>query len=60
MPPDPSKLRELAAWFREFAERADNPVIGEARLLMAEDLETEATRIEHTLALHPETEIFDD
>ena len=39
-------LRELAAWYRSFAERAGNPVIWEARLLMAEDLEAEAERIE--------------
>jgi hypothetical protein len=36
------KLRNLAAWYREFAERAGNPAIWEARLLMAEDLEKEA------------------
>jgi hypothetical protein len=29
---DPPKLRELAAWYREFAERAGNPAIWEARL----------------------------
>jgi hypothetical protein len=29
---NPSKLRELAAWYREFAERAGNPSIWEARL----------------------------
>ena len=42
---DPSKLRELAAWYREFAERAGNPAIWEARLRMAEELETEADHI---------------
>ena len=26
-PKDPRRLRELAAWYREFAERAGNPVI---------------------------------
>lgn len=36
------KLRELAAWYREFAERAGNPSIWESRLRMAEDLEREA------------------
>jgi hypothetical protein len=36
------RLRNLAAWYREFAERAGNPAIWEARLLMAEDLEKEA------------------
>jgi chaperonin cofactor prefoldin len=39
-------LRELAAWYRSFAERAGNPVIWEARLQTAEDLEAEAERIE--------------
>jgi len=28
---NPDKLRELAAWYREFAERAGNPAIWEAR-----------------------------
>jgi len=47
--PEPSedqRLRELAAWYREFAERAGNPTIWEARLRTAEDLEAEAERIE--------------
>jgi hypothetical protein len=43
---DPDKLRELAAWYREFAEKTANPTIWEARLRMAEDLEEEATRVE--------------
>jgi hypothetical protein len=43
---DPAKLRELAAWYREFAERAGNPVIWEGRLRVAEDLEYEAERLE--------------
>jgi hypothetical protein len=38
------KLRELAAWYREFAERAGNSAISESRLRMAEDLEKEADR----------------
>jgi hypothetical protein len=41
------KLRELASWYRDFAERASNPVIWEARLRTAEDLDEEADRIEH-------------
>ena len=40
---DPLKLRELAAWYREFAEKTANPSIWEARLRMAEDLEQEAS-----------------
>jgi hypothetical protein len=46
----PDKLRELAAWYREFAERAGNPAIWEGRLRMAEDLDGEAERIERGLA----------
>jgi len=44
------KLRELASWYREFAERAGNSAIWDARLRTAEDLESEAERIERT---HP-------
>ena len=43
---DADKLRELAAWYREFAEKTANPTIWEARLLMAEDLEREATKLD--------------
>jgi hypothetical protein len=42
---DPHKLRELAGWYREFAERAGNPAIWHARLMTAEDLEREADRL---------------
>ena len=38
---DAEKLRELASWYREFAERAADG-IRQARLRMAEDLEREA------------------
>jgi hypothetical protein len=40
------KLRELASWYREFADRAGNPTIWDARLRTAEDLEREAGNIE--------------
>jgi hypothetical protein len=43
---DPNKLRELAAWYRDFAERAGSPWVWEARLRTADDLEAEARRIE--------------
>jgi hypothetical protein len=43
---DPQKLRELAAWYREFAEKTGNPSIWESRLRMAEDLEREADLLE--------------
>ena len=41
-----NKLRELAAWYRQFAERAGDPWIWEARLRTAEKLEAEADRLE--------------
>ena len=44
--PNSSKLRELASWYRDFAERTVNPMIWEARLHTAEDLEAEADRID--------------
>ena len=47
---EPDKLRELASWYREFAERAGNPTIWEGRLRMAEDLDREAERIERNRA----------
>jgi hypothetical protein len=40
------KLRDLAAWYREFAERAENPAIWDARLRTAEELEKEAGTLE--------------
>jgi hypothetical protein len=40
---DPEKLRELAAWYREFAEQTPNPTLWE-------DLEEEATRLEQRQA----------
>src|SRR5205085_10410303 len=40
-----ARLRELALWYRVFAERAGNPTISEARLRMAEELEREADRV---------------
>ena len=45
-PSDPTKLRQLAAWYREFAERTDNPTIWESRLHTADDLDAEASRLE--------------
>lgn len=41
-----AKLRSLAGWYRDFAERTGNPTIWDARLRTAEDLEAEATRLE--------------
>lgn len=40
------RLRDLATWYREFAERTENPAIWDARLRTAEDLEREANALE--------------
>lgn len=40
------RLREMAAWYRALADRAGNPMIWDARLRTAEDLEAEADRSE--------------
>lgn len=48
-----STLRQLAAWYRSYAERAGNPAIWEARLLTAEDLEAEAARLERCNRVDP-------
>jgi hypothetical protein len=40
------KLRQIAHWDREFADRAGNPVIWEARLRTAKELEREADRLQ--------------
>ena len=47
---NPSKLRELASWYRDFAERAGNPIIWEARLRMAKELEAQADVVERRQA----------
>ena len=52
--PDPSKLRELASWYREFAERTANPMIWEARLRTAEDLEAEADLLDLSADTFPD------
>jgi hypothetical protein len=57
MPTDPSKLCELATWYREIAERAGNPTIWEAQLHTAEDLETPAALIERGLSTTTAEEI---
>ena len=43
---DPQRLRVLAAWYRQFAEKTVNPTIWDARLRTAEDLDREAERLE--------------
>jgi hypothetical protein len=42
----PQEFRKLALWYREFAERAGNPWIWEARLRQADELDKEAARLE--------------
>ncbi len=43
---NPQKLRELAAWYRDYAERANTPWVCEGRLQTAEDLERVARILE--------------
>jgi hypothetical protein len=50
METDPAKLRHLASWYREFAERTGNPTIWEARLRTAEDLDAQAEAIDRARA----------
>jgi hypothetical protein len=46
---EPKRLRELAIWYRDQAERASNPAIWDARLRTAENLEREALELEDRL-----------
>jgi hypothetical protein len=43
---DLKKLRDLATWYREFAEKAGSTTIWDARLRTAEDLDQEIARQE--------------
>ena len=52
MKADCVRLRDLAAWHREQAERAGSPVIWDARLRTAEDLDMEADRLDTQTTLH--------
>ena len=47
---NPSKFRELASWYRDFAERAGNPAIWQARLRTAKEFEAEAALVERARA----------
>ena len=49
VPQNPEKLRELAAWYREYAERAATPWVSEGRLQTAADLERYAELVEARL-----------
>ena len=48
---NPERLRELACWYRQLAERTANPTIWDSRLRTAEDLEAEAVRLERAVSL---------
>jgi hypothetical protein len=39
------QLRELARWYRKFAERTENPTIWDLRMRTAEDLEKTADQM---------------
>jgi hypothetical protein len=43
--PEPDALKILAAWYRDYADHAGNPVVWHARLATAEALEREAARL---------------
>ena len=46
---NPTRLRELDSWYRNFAERTGSPAIWEARLRTAKGLEAEADLVERAL-----------
>lgn len=48
--PNPVELRKLAAWYREFAERAANPAIWDMQLRTVEELAVWADRAEVSLS----------
>jgi hypothetical protein len=43
---DPERLRKLAAWYRDYAERAHTPWVSEGRLQTAVELQRHAARLE--------------
>src|SRR5436305_853704 len=45
-------LREHALWYRELMQRAGNPTIWQSRLRLAEELTTEADRLEREYLDH--------
>jgi CBS domain-containing protein len=59
-PREPSRLRQIATWYREFAERTSNPSIWEARLRTAAELEREADRLEGASEPPRETETISE
>jgi len=51
------RLRNLAAWYREFADKAGAPWIWEARLRYAEELDREADLIADRASVRSATTI---
>ena len=48
------QLRELAVWYRKFADKAGASAIWEQRLLTAKALEREADEIDYRASVHGE------
>ena len=46
------QLRQLAGWYRDFAERAGSPIVWESRMRMAEDFEDDAERMARRARSH--------
>ena len=51
---DSDQLRELAAWYRKFADKAGALAIWEQRLLTAKALEREADEVDCRASVHRE------
>ncbi len=49
---NPQMLRELAAWYRGYAERASAPSVWEGRLQTAGNLERQAAMLESSRRSH--------
>ena len=49
---NPQKLRQLATWYRDYAERAGTPWVWERRLQIAEELERRAAMLEDSRRTH--------
>jgi len=49
-PSNPTRLRELAVWYREYADRAHTPWVCEGRLRTADELDSMAALMEENHA----------
>jgi hypothetical protein len=49
---NPQKLRELATWYRDYAERAGTLWVWERRLQTAEEIERRAAMLEDSRRTH--------